>query len=156
MWISIIFFSTTLAPLALFWKEQHEIRLDGRIQDAYWIEAHRQDTATRCNTLQHVATHCNTLQHTATRCNTLQHVATHCNTFQLRHTLQTRLVAVTHRVLQQGATHCNTLQHTATRPGCAIHCGRISWIISWHSMRHQKILIISWIISDKKKSFQTK
>jgi len=26
----------------------------------------QQDTATRCNTLQHTATHCNPLQHTAT------------------------------------------------------------------------------------------
>jgi len=151
-------FSITLAPLALFWKEQHEIRLDGRSQDVYWIEAHRQDTATRCNTLQHVATHCNTFQlrHTLqTRLITVMHRvlqqgATHCNTLQhtailssLRRTLQTRLITVTHRMLQQGATHVNTLNYTATRPGCAIHCGRISWIISciisW---------IISWIISD--------
>ena len=41
-----------------------------------------QQTATHCNTLQHMqhtATHCcNTLQHAATHCNTLQHTATHC------------------------------------------------------------------------------
>ena len=35
------------------------------------------DTATHCNTLQHIAAHCSTLQHTATHCSTLQHTATH-------------------------------------------------------------------------------
>jgi len=68
-----------------------------------------QDTATQCNTLQHIATHtathCDTLrlvvgwlvrmsQHTAAHCNTLQHTATHCNT------------------LQHTATHCNAHRNT--------------------------------------------
>jgi len=68
------------------------------------------DTATHCNTLQHLAARacCNTLQHardrvrqtqvhTATHCNTLQHTATHCNT------------------PQHPATHCNTLHHARDR-----------------------------------------
>jgi len=69
------------------------------------------ETATHCNTLQHVATRCNTLQHTATHCNTPQHTATHRNTLQ--HT-------VTHcSTLQHTAAHCNTPQHTAT------HCNTL-------------------------------
>ena len=40
------------------------------------------DTATHCNTLQHIAAHCSTLQHTAAHCNTLQHTAAHCSTLQ--------------------------------------------------------------------------
>ena len=97
---------------------------------------HSQQTATHCNTLQHLQhklsclvivmgwnvlsvrfqnyhqfemNTCSrsTLQRTATHCNTLQHTATHCTTLQ--HT-------ATHcKKLQHTATHCNTLQHTATR-----------------------------------------
>jgi len=40
------------------------------------------NTATRCNTLQHTATRCNTLQHTATHYTTLHHTASHCNTLR--------------------------------------------------------------------------
>jgi len=71
------------------------------------------DSATRCNTLQHAATRCNTLQHTATRCNTLQHTAT-LTTLTLLPTMTLLRTAMYCNMLQHAATHCNTLQHTAT------------------------------------------
>jgi len=98
----------------------------------------KQNSGTRCNTLQHTATHfqqqhkgrvpntpdklkywetathCNTAQHTATHYNTLQHTATHCNTLVPKPPTDCNT-----RRLQHTATHCNTLQHIAT------HCNTL-------------------------------
>jgi len=105
----------------------------------------RVNTATYCDTLQHMATHCITLQRTATHYSTLQHTATHCSTL---HHARFFLVwvagnnAARCNTLQHTATHCNTLQHTAT------HCNTLQ-----HTATHCKDTLKPIYICDAPHSY---